>query len=213
MRNGYLMVAALALAGCASDAYRYHDGGYWTAREAQRVSVSYSIGYSYGGACSLGYSGYGYPRFGYGWSSCGYGYSPWYGGAGFGYWSDPYWSQRWYLLPRTIEAPRAGARARALASDSDPVTFPRYEDLAPTRQRDLGGGDRAWRVMSAPERGSVASQQGLGSVRYERSSGMSGGFGNRESGSSRSSGFSARAPGMSAGSAARSSSRDTREED
>mgnify|MGYP001179597817 FL=1 len=219
MRILIALLAAMVLGGCASDGYRYHDDGYYTAGEAPRRHVTVSIGYGIG--CRPGVAPWSYPGaygcgFGYGsWYGPGYGYYPGYGG----YWHDPYWSQRWYLPPRTPEAPRAGQSARHLAEEPTlgPGNFPRYEDLAPQRGRNTGGGDRAWRESRQwrePPR-----EYGVGRATYGVSSGLSGasrGYegsfgGNRGSGLSGSTAGSARS--SSAGNAARSMVRESREEE
>lgn len=241
------IAGALALIGCAGDGYRYHDDGYYTASQDARpvvISGSFSTCTAWGGP-------FGHPFYGYGGSPCGYGhgfgyghgygYGPWFG-SGIGAWRDPYWSQRWYLPPRMIEPPRAGARARQLAADpsADPNTFPRYDELAPARRRDTGGGGggvwistgvggaSGYRDAAPSPRGMDTSQrswrgsgerypsssQGIGSSRYNGSQGLSG--------NSRSSFDQRPAPSMrssgfdaprsSAASEARSISREVRDE-
>ena len=242
------ILCTLTLAGCAGDGYRYHDDGYYTSAPPARSVV---IGGSFS-ACAGWGGGFGYPAYGYGGSPCGYGYghgfgygqgygygyAPWFG-SGIGYWRDPYWSQRWYL-PRTIEPPRAGARARQLAADPsvDPDNFPRYEQLAPARRRDVGSGAGVWmgsggggasgyrsvppsapRGVDTSERGwrvesgrYPSSAQGISSSRYNGSQGLSGSSRSSfdSAPSPRSSGFDAP---RSAASEARSVSRNLREEE
>jgi hypothetical protein len=169
-------VAFMALTGCATDGYRYHEDGYWTARAPAR-SWSYQLDLN---ACSFWdepysyYGGYG----GYG-RGCGvsgfYFGSLWY--AGSRYWRDPYWSQRWYL-PRTLENPRAASRARALAAALAPraqgAEVLGYEDLLTNRRRDIGGGDRSYTQSYRSGREPGPNLQGLGSARYGNRSGLAG---------------------------------------
>jgi hypothetical protein len=113
----------------------------------------------------------------------------WYSGHGYGY--NPYWNDRWYL-PRTLDQQPAGARARALAAEQasslDSGGYPRYEDLAPTRQRDTGGAGRIFRSqqrnsapnLMGPRReglGSIGSSRGMGNAGSSRS-----GLGSRSTG-------------------------------
>jgi hypothetical protein len=184
------IAGAMSLVGCAGSAYRYDDDGYWWAPpRAPTLIISAGWGGCSGWSGAFGYPYYGYgygygAHWGYGWSPCGYGHGYGYGygpgrwyGAGIGYWRDPYWSQPWYLPPRTIGPPPAGARARHLASDPDEdlTVYPRYEDLAPSRRRDLGGGDRSWSSgggayapvpAPAPRGGIGSAMQGGAGARY-----------------------------------------------
>ncbi len=240
------IAGAMSLVGCAGSGYRYDDDGYWWAPpRAPTLIVAAGWGgcSGWGGAFGHPLYGYGYgygSYWRYGWSPCGYGYGPgsWYG-AGVGYWRDPYWSQPWYLPPRTIGPPPAGARARHLANhpNENLTAYPRYEDLAPSRRRDPGAGDRSWTTgggayapVSAPAgRGGIGSgmrganavqyptpPQGLGSGRLGSSPGMSAGprqsFDAGTGSSPRASEGSASTRSSAAG-AARSLSRESREED
>jgi hypothetical protein len=237
------IAGAMWLVGCAGSGYRYDDDGYWWA-PAREPTLIVSAGW---GGCSGWGGAFGHPFYGYGygahlrhsWSPCGFGhgyYGPgsWYG-AGIGYWRDPYWSQPWYLPPRTIGPAPAGVRARHLANypQEDLTAYPRYEDLATSRRRDLGGGDRSWTsgagayapVPAPAPRGGIGSgmqgaasaryptpPQGLGAGHLGTSPGMS--AGPRQSfdagtGRSHRSGESSASPRSSA---ARSLTRDSREE-
>lgn len=216
MRILLALAALFALSGCASDGYRYHDDGYYTDGDARRSHVTISVGYGTG--CRPWYGPWSYPGVhAYG---CGYGYGGWYGtgyypGYG-GYWHDPYWSQRWYLPPPTPEAPRAGQRARHLADEPSlaPGYFPRYDELAPRRGRDTGGGDRAWRESRQWRQ--PPSEYGASRATYGVSSGLSGASRGGDFGS-RSSGMGGSATGSprsgSAGGAARAIVRESREEE
>lgn len=241
------IAAALVLAGCVNGGYRYADDGYWwqPPRESHLVV---SVGW---GGCAGGWQGpFGRPNYGYGygygnpyrhgWSTCGYGYGPGWYGAGLGYWRDPYWSQPWYLPPRSVEPLTAGARARQLANRPADETreMQRYEDLAPARRRDLGAGpaasNRSWgggsyapQQVPAPDAGIGAGRRGSNAVGYPSPPQSLGagslGSGSGSPGNSRSTGHpsansAARsgAGGSAASStagASRSSSREARPED
>ncbi|MBK8068652.1 MAG: hypothetical protein IPK27_13790 [Rhodanobacteraceae bacterium] len=219
MRILLALAALMTLGGCASDGYRYHDDGYYTAGDARRSQVMISVGY--GAGCRPWYGPWSYPgAHAYG---CGYGYGGWYGpgyypGYG-GYWHDPFWSQRWYLPPPTPEAPRAGQRARHLADEPSlgPGYFPRYEELAPGRNRDTGGGDRAWRESRQWRQ--PPAEYGSSRATFGASSGLSGASRDYEGsfGGSRGSGLSGSSMGSarssSAGGAARAMVRESREEE
>lgn len=251
--NRWLWIAgALLLVGCANQGYRYEDDGYWTApRRAPTliVSVGWGACSGWGGPYGHPYYGYGHGYgvpYGYGWAPCGYGYGygpgRWYG-AGVGYWRDPYWSQPWYLPPRTIGPLPAGARARHMATHptEDLTGYPRYEDLATSRRRDLGTGGRAPMgadgrrgayydpILLPSPQGGIGSgsrgaaspgyptpPQGLSSGRFDSGSSMSGpsrsSWESRSSASPRSGGPDA-SPRGSASGAARSLSRESREEE
>lgn len=207
-----------ALAGCAGDRYTRHESGWWT-ESAPRGGASVSIGYGWGSAwhCRPWYGPWGYAP--HAWGACGYGFG--YSGYGYvhpGAWWWPY-PQGWYLPPRTIEGPRAGARARHLAGEPAEFAFPRYEDLAPQRRRELGGGgaDHArqpWpNLRSGPDPRRDPRQGGLSGA---RDSSWGGGLSGSSRGSSNFGGSSrASAPSAgssrSAGSSARSIS-ESREE-
>ena len=196
MSRLFLIVAALALTGCASNSYRYYDDGYYAAeREPSRAVVfsgSFSTCYSWGQPYGYPYYGYGYrPAYGCGYGfgyGYGYGYGGWYGG---GYWGYPYWSGGWHP-PQTPNGPTAGQRARQMAGGSigESPEFPRYDDLAPERGRDSGGGGRAGASMAprysypsyyqgfGGSRSSMSAPSGLsGEVRRGGASGLSGGLG------------------------------------
>lgn len=155
-----LGLALLALAGCATDGYRYHRDGYWSAGEAPRGHVVYAAGY----ACSPWYDPFGYSG-AQSWHPCfgsGYAHGPYAGG---GYYAlyDPYWP---YF--RQIAAPRdAREQSRWMNQRGEAFSttqFPRYEDLAPLRRRDTGGADRAYRERALPRAyESPASRPGIGS--------------------------------------------------
>jgi hypothetical protein len=238
------IAGAVLLAGCAGNGYRYDDDGYWWA-PPRAPTLIVSAGWA---GCSGWNGAFGHPFYGYGygygsywrqsWSPCGfgYGYGPgsWYG-AGLGYWRDPYWSHPWYLPPRTIGPLPAGARARHLANrpQEDLTGYPRYEDLATSRRRDLGGGDRSWTsgggtyapILAPAPRGGIGSgmqgdaaaryptpPQGLGGARLGAPAGVSSGsrnsFDTGSRGSPRSGGISASPRSSAAGVA-----RESREED
>lgn len=171
MRHWVLFLAVLGLAGCASDGYRYHDDGYWSATAPPRSGLvihgSVSSCWGWHGPAAFTYFG---P-----WSSpCSplfYGYNygnGWYGG-GSGYDYGSYWNHPWYW-PRRANDVSAGTRAREMAAQLDrpaqPGDYPRYDELAPMRRRDTGGGDRAFQSQMryyAPE-GMAPRQPGFGSL-------------------------------------------------
>ncbi len=170
MRRIWLLLALLTLSACASNGYRYHDDGYWTARSPARSSVVFygSISSCWGWQRPVIYPWYG------SWASPCNPYSHpfgggWYSGHGYGYGYNPYWNDRWYL-PRTLDQQPAGSRARALAAERaaslDSGGYPRYDDLAPTRQRDTGGGGRIYRSQQRSYAPDLMGprRQGLGSV-------------------------------------------------
>jgi len=198
------------LAGCANPGYRYADDGYWTSsRNTSTVVVSMGWGgcggwgtafgapfHVYGHGHAYGYAyGPGYP-FGHGWGACGLGFGGWYG-AGLGYWRNPYWPYPWYLAPHDNRPLTAGERARQIARYPAEAlgASSNYDDLAPARRRDIGGGDRSWTssgrsnapiLMPSPQRGigsgmrgSVpgaypSSSPGLGAGRFNSGPGLSG---------------------------------------
>jgi hypothetical protein len=178
MRHWLLILSITVLGGCASDGYRYHQDGYWTARTPARPSIAVYGSFS---SCWGGYGAAWYPYYG-GWASpctpLSYFQGPWWYGANYGYGYDPYWASRWYL-PRPMNSVRAGSRARALVNETPPQlqpgNLPSYYDLAPARRRDIGGGDRAYESSARYYRPSVRSprQPGLGSLGSSRSSGSS----------------------------------------
>ena len=194
MRRIFLLLALLTLSACASNGYRYHDDGYWTARSPARSSVVF-----YGSISSCwGWQRPIYPWYGSWASPCSpYSYFPGagrYGGYGYGYGHgySPYWHDHWYL-PRTPDQQTAGARARALAAERasalDSGGYPRYDDLAPARQRDTGGGGRVFRSQARSYAPDLMGprREGLGSVGSSRNTGNSGysrsGLGGRSMGS------------------------------
>lgn len=216
MRTLLLAFALVVLAGCAGDRYTRHEDGWWTER-APRAGGSISVGYGWGasGYCRPWYGPWAYSP--YAWNGCpGYGFGPAYGYAPYPY--RYWWPYRhgWYAPPPILEQPRAGARARNVAGAPAWPDFPRYEDIAPGRQRDLGG-DRAYRQRSAwPAPAYQEPRQG--GLSGASRNGWSGGIGGaaRESGrygGGRESASASRGMSTSTGASTRAEVRRSREED
>ncbi|MFO1496375.1 MAG: hypothetical protein U1F26_17140 [Lysobacterales bacterium] len=173
-----LALALAALAGCASDGYVYHEDGYWTGPTPARAVVVYDAS----SACAPWYDPFGYGGV-HAWYPCsGFGPGPYLGYGYYGYY-DPYWA---YRAPRPSLGERRDAREQGRwmmqRERPDLAQFPRYEELAPQRRRDIGGGDRAWPSAgfgSFPD--SRASRAGIGSG-SRGSSGLSAASGGRLSG-------------------------------
>lgn len=177
-----LAVAAVTLAACAGGGYVYHEDGYWSGRPPARTVVVYDQG----SACAPWYDPFGYGGV-HPWYPCGgaFGLGPYFGYGHYGYYGyyNPYW---YYHSPRPQLGERRDARAQGRwmmqRERPDLAQFPRYEDLAPQRRRDTGGGDRSW-----PQSGfggyqeSRSSRGGIGSASSRSSSVSSGGFGGRVS--------------------------------
>ncbi|GMU42931.1 MAG: hypothetical protein IT479_14145 [Xanthomonadales bacterium] len=167
MRRLIAVFALALLSGCTAERYTRHESGWWTER-APGASVGVDV--SYGWYCRPSWYGpWGHTP--HVWGVCGYDYGYGYGRAGYGYaypgtWWWPY-PQVWYLFPRTIEGPRAGARARHLAGAPMFPEFTRYEDLAPQRRRDPGddtayGARDSWPALRArPDPRRDARRSGL----------------------------------------------------
>jgi len=210
MRLLLLIATSMALSSCASDGYRYHDAGYYTARARPAVLVV-----DYGNACGFGFSGFGFSRYGYGRSAYGYpcgsgfgyslGYGSWHGA---NYWAHPYWSQPWYA-PRAAEHPSAGMRARSWAQTSAAeAAFPRFDDLAPARRRDTGsgGGFGYSQSFGAP------ADSGMGAS-TRSASGRNAGIGSGQRGGPRQESQPRHAVPRAAGNAARATRADAQQEE
>jgi hypothetical protein len=112
-----------------------------------------------------------YDPFGYGgvhpWYPClgnGYVLGPFYGG-GFYALYDPYWPYFGYgPAPRVARSARQQARWLAPQTDQPTMSFTRYEDLAPGRRRDLGGGTRAYPDIGGRGSSYPIGRSGLGSA-------------------------------------------------
>ena len=203
MRIFLVATAALFLGACASDGYRYHDEGYWSAthRPSNFVVVYDSC---------FGSRAYGFGPSWYPWHPCsGYAYGPYFGHGGFYALYDPFWpySHRWpghwYENNGRFGSTngRAGDQARGMGAnmaDTSERTFTRYEDLGPLRRRDLGsgGGGAAFHANSegyAAGRSSAASGlpgNGRNSGASSRSMGLGSSRGNSNSGGGSNSGSS-----------------------
>lgn len=178
-----LAMAAAMLAACASGGYVYHEDGYWSGRPPARAVVVYDLG----SACAPWYDPFGYGGV-HPWYPCAgaFGLGPYYGYGGYGYYGY-YLPHGYYHGPGPQLGERRDARDQGRwmmqRERPDLAQFPRYEDLAPQRRRDIGGGDRAWPASSgAGFQDSRASRSGIGSASSARGSArMSGGFGERSS--------------------------------
>lgn len=222
MRLILVILSTAILSGCAGERYTRHEDGWWTeSRPHNELRVGAGHVWGYTGWCRPWTGPWGwYPSPYSPWNSCGaigYGYG--------GYWGSPWYGPYpygWYLPPRSIEGPRAGSRARGIAaSPALAPVFPRYEELAPQRRRDTGGGERAFSTRGHwPSPPSTSPSYGLGSASGRGSGlsgsarGVSGGFGAsptaRSFGSSQAG--SGSGPDRGAGSAQRDSLRSREEE-
>lgn len=182
-RHFSLALAAVVLAGCAGGSYVYHDDGYWSGRPPARAVVVYEQG----SACAPWYDPFGYGGV-HPWYPCGgaFGLGPYFGYGHYGYYG--YYNPYWYYhgtRPQLGERRDARDQGRWMMQRERPdlAQFPRYEDLAPQRRRDIGGGDRAWSQSGfGGFQESRSSRSGIGSAGSSRgASASSGGFGGRVS--------------------------------